>query len=154
MRQISNGTKTGQNHRKIKSRTLQVRHPLSWTSLFFAKVRFCPVKNKRNAANILFLNHFQYMGIYRKILQVLHAQPYVAYLKSLLKSILCYLYTAVLPPMRIALEHCTANLPLSTMRNMYSISALIKIPHGTTTGQSDTCRVVQCCKTTGFQYDK
>lgn len=46
-RQIPNGTKTGQNHRKIKSRTLQARHPLSWTSLFCAKVQFCPVKTSK-----------------------------------------------------------------------------------------------------------
>ena len=115
-RQIPNGTKTGQNHRKIKSRTLQARHPLSWTSLFCAKVQFCPVKNKQNPANMLPIKHLYYMCIFRKILQVLHAQTCVAYFKDLLKSVLCHLYTTVLPPMRIALEQCTTHLPLSAMR--------------------------------------
>lgn len=116
VRQIPNGTKTGQNHRKIKSRTLQARHPLSWTSLFCAKVQFCPVKNKQNPANMLPIKHLYYMCIFRKILQVLHAQTCVAYFKDLLKSVLCHLYTTVLPPMRIALEQCTTHLPLSAMR--------------------------------------
>lgn len=115
-RQIPNGTKTGQNHRKIKSRTLQARHPLSWTSLFCAKVQFCPVKNKQNPANMLPIKHLYYMCIFRKILQVLHAQTCVAYFKDLLKSVLCHLYTTVLPLMRIALEQCTTHLPLSAMR--------------------------------------
>ena len=116
VRQIPDGTKTGQNHRKIKSRTLQVRHPLSWTSLSSAKVRFCPVKSKQNPANMLPIKHLYYMCIFRKILQVLHAQTCVAYFKDLLKSVLCHLYTTVLPPMRIALEQCTTHLPLSAMR--------------------------------------
>lgn len=114
-RQSPDGTKTGQNHRKIKSRTLQARNPLPWTSLFPAKVQFCPVKNKQNPANILTINRFYHMGIFRKILQVLHAQSCVAYLKDLLKSVLCHLYTTALPPMRIALDKCITHLPLSVM---------------------------------------
>lgn len=116
VKQIPNGTKTGQNHRKIKSRTLQVLHPLSWTSLFCAKVQFCPVSCKQNPVNMLLIKHLYYMDIFRKILQVLHAQTCVAYSKDLLKSVLCHLYTTVLPPMRIALEQCTTHLPLSAMR--------------------------------------
>ena len=84
VKQIPDGTKTGQNHRKIKSRTLQVRHPLSWTSLSSAKVRFCPVKNKQIPVNMLLLNHFYRIGIFRKIQQMPHAQTYVAYFKDLL----------------------------------------------------------------------
>ena len=93
VRQIPDGTKTGQNHKKIKSRTLQALHPLSWTSLFTAKVRFCPVKNKQNLINILSIKHLYHIGIFGKILQVLHAQTCVAYSKGLLKSVLCHLYT-------------------------------------------------------------
>ena len=125
-RQIPDGTKTGQNHRKIKSRTLQARHPLSWTSLFCAKVQFCPVNCKQNPVNMLLIKHLYYMGIFGKILQVLHAQSCVAYFKDLLKSVLCHLYITVLPPMRIALEQCTTHLPLSAMRNVCSISKLVK----------------------------
>lgn len=126
VKQIPDGTKTGQNHRKIKSRTLQALHPLSWTSLFCAKVQFCPVKCKQNPANILSINHFYRMGIFRKIQQVLHAQTCVVYSKSLLKSVSCHLYTTALPPMSIALEQCTTHLPLSAMRNVCSISKLVK----------------------------
>lgn len=142
VRQIPDGTKTGQNHRKIKSRTLQARHPLSWTSLFFAKVRFCPVKNKQNPINILSINHLYRMSIFRKILQVLHAQTCVAYSKGLLKSVLCHLYTTVLPPMRIALEQCTTHLPLSAMRNVCSISKLVK---NSTWRNDRTKRHIQRC---------
>ena len=93
------------------------------------------------------------MGIFVKILQVPHAQTRVAYFKDLLKTVLCHLYTIALPPMRIALEQCTAHLPLSAMRNVCSISKLVKIPHGTVTGQSDIFSVVQCGKITDIQYN-
>ena len=36
------------------------------------------------------IKHLYYMGIFRKILQVLHSQTYVAYSKGLLKSVLCH----------------------------------------------------------------
>lgn len=143
-RQIPNGTKTGQNHRKIKSRTLQARHPLSWTSFFPAKVRFCPVKCKQNPANMLPIKHLYRMGIFRKILQVLHAQACVTYFKDLLKSVLCHLYTTVLPPMRIALEQCTTHLPLSAMRNVCSVSKLVK---NATWHNDRTKRHIQRCTT-------
>lgn len=137
VRQIPDGTKTGQNHRKIKSRTLQVRHPLSWTSLSSAKVRFCPVKNKQIPVNMLLLNHFYRIGIFRKIQQMPHTQTYVAYFKGLLKSVLCHLYTMAFPPMHIALDKCTTYLPLSAMLNVCSISKLAKIPYGYIAGQTD-----------------
>lgn len=141
-RQIPNGTKTGQNHRKIKSRTLQARHPLSWTSLFSAKVQFCPVNCKRNSANMLPIKHLYHMGIFRKILQVLHAQHCVSHSKDLLKTVLCHLYTAALPPMRIVLEQCTPHLPLSAMRNVCSISNLVK---NATWHNDRTMRHIQRC---------
>lgn len=142
VKQIPDGTKTGQKHRKIKSRTLQARHPLPWTSLFCAKVRFCPVKCKQNPANMLSINHFYRMGIFRKILQVLHAQYCVSHFKGLLKSVLCHLYTTALPPMRIVLEQCTTYLPLSTMRNVCSVSKLVK---NATWHNDRTKRHIQCC---------
>lgn len=142
VRKIPNGTKTRQNHRKIKSRTLQALHPLSWTSLFCAKVRFCPVSCKQNPANMLPIKHLYYMGIFRKILQVLHAQTCVAYSKDLLKTVLYHLYTIVLPPMRIVLEQCTTYLPLSTMRNVCSVSKLVK---NATWHNDRTKRHIQCC---------
>ena len=126
MRKIPDGTKTGQNHRKIKSRTHQARHPLSWTSLFSAKVRFCPVKNKQNPINMLSINHLYHMGIFGKILQVPHAQTRVAYSKGLLKSVLCHLYTKAFPPMHIVLDKCTTFLPLSEMLDVCSINLLVK----------------------------
>lgn len=142
VKQIPDGTKTGQNHRKIKSRTLQALHPLSWTSLFCAKVQFCPVKNKQNPANMLPIKHLYHMGIFRKILQVLHAQHCVSHFKDLLKSVLCHLYTTALPPMRIVLEQCTTYLPLSTMRNVCSVSKLVK---NATWHNDRTKRYIQRC---------
>lgn len=143
-KQIPDGTKTGQNHRKIKSRTLQARHPLSWTSLFCAKVQFCPVNCKQNPANMLLIKHLYHMGIFRKILQVLHAQHCVSYFEDLLKTVLYHLYTTALPPMRIALEQCTTYLPLSTMRNVRSVSKLVK---NTTWHNERTKRHIQRCTT-------
>lgn len=99
---------------------------------------------------MLLIKHLYHMGIFRKILQVLHAQACVAYFKDLLKSVLCHLYTTVLLPMRIALEQCTTYLPLSTMRNVCSVSKLVKMPHGTMTGQSDIFSVVQRGKIIDF----
>ena len=126
VRKIPDGTKTGQNHRKIKSRTLQALHPLSWTSFFCAKVRFYPVNCKQNPVNMLPIKYLYYMGFFRKILQVLHAQTCVAYFKDLLKSVLCHLYTPAFPPMHIAFDKCTTYLPLSTMLNVCPISKLVK----------------------------
>lgn len=48
VKRIPDGTKTGQNHGKIKQRTLLTVKPLSGCiTLSLAKVRNCPVKNER-----------------------------------------------------------------------------------------------------------
>lgn len=57
-REIPNGTKTGQNHRKIKSRTLCVLKPLLRILLFIAKVRFCPVTAKLFFGKVLLYREF------------------------------------------------------------------------------------------------
>lgn len=46
--QNQRGTKTGQNHGKIKSRTLRPKYPLWNTSVSFAKVQICPLKTRGN----------------------------------------------------------------------------------------------------------
>lgn len=46
--QNQRGTKTGQNHEKIKSRTLRPKYPLWNTSVSFAKVQICPLKTRGN----------------------------------------------------------------------------------------------------------
>lgn len=46
--QNQRGTKTGQNHGKIKSRTLRSKYPLWNTSVSFAKVQICPLKTRGN----------------------------------------------------------------------------------------------------------
>ena len=52
------GTKTGQNHGKIKSRTLCPKYPLWNTSVSFAKVQICPLKNERKSLFLSFTTHF------------------------------------------------------------------------------------------------
>lgn len=146
VRQIPDGTKTGQNHRKIKSRTLQVRHPLSWTSLSSAKVRFCPVKSKQFLINMLSINHLYHTGIFRKIQQMPHTQTYVAYSKGLLKSVLCHLYTMAFLPLHTVLDKCTTHLPLSAMLNVCPISKLAK---NTAWLHSRTKRHIQSCTMSG-----
>lgn len=146
VRQIPDGTKTGQNHRKIKSRTLQVRHPLSWTSHSSAKVRFCPVKSKQFLINMLSINHLYHTGIFRKIQQMPHTQTYVAYSKGLLKSVLCHLYTMAFLPLHTVLDKCTTHLPLSAMLNVCPISKLAK---NTAWLHSRTKRHIQSCTMSG-----
>lgn len=52
VRQTSNGTKTGQNHRKIKLRTLCSEYPSLNICFTGTKVQICPVKNKSKHLNI------------------------------------------------------------------------------------------------------
>ena len=56
--QNQRGTKTGQNHGKIKSRTLCPKYPLWNTSVSFAKVQICPLKNEGKSLFISFTTHF------------------------------------------------------------------------------------------------
>lgn len=52
VRQPPNGTKTGQNHRKIKLRTLCSEYPSLNICFTGTKVQICPVKNKSKYLNI------------------------------------------------------------------------------------------------------
>ena len=56
--QNQRGTKTGQNHGKIKSRTLCPKYPLWNTSVSFAKVQICPLKNEGKSLFLSFTIHF------------------------------------------------------------------------------------------------
>lgn len=56
--QNQRGTKTGQNHGKIKSRTLRSKYPLWNTSVSFAKVQICPLKNEGKSLFLSFTTHF------------------------------------------------------------------------------------------------
>ena len=58
--QNQRGTKTGQNHGKIKSRTLCPKYPLWNTSVSFAKVQICPLKNEGEIPISLIHNSFSY----------------------------------------------------------------------------------------------
>ena len=55
--QNQRGTKTGQNHGKIKSRTLCPKYPLWNTSVSFAKVQICPLKNEGKSLFLSFTTH-------------------------------------------------------------------------------------------------
>ena len=56
--QNQRGTKTGQNHGKIKSRTLCPKYPLWNTSVSFAKVQICHLKNEGKSLFLSFTTHF------------------------------------------------------------------------------------------------
>ena len=56
--QNQRGTKTGQNHGKIKSRTLRPKYPLWNTSVSFAKVQICPSKHEGKSLFLSFTTHF------------------------------------------------------------------------------------------------
>ena len=55
--QNQRGTKMGQNHGKIKSRTLCPKYPL-WKTSSFAKVQICPLKNEGKSLFLSFTTHF------------------------------------------------------------------------------------------------
>lgn len=56
--QNQRGTKTRQNHGKIKSKTLCPKYPLRNTSVSFAKVQICPLKNEGKSLFLSFTTHF------------------------------------------------------------------------------------------------
>ena len=58
VRQILDGTKTGQNHRKIKSRTPCSEYPHQNICYSSAKVRICPVKNESKRIKFTSIVHF------------------------------------------------------------------------------------------------
>lgn len=58
VKQNQRGTKTGQNHGKIKSRTLRPKYPLWNTSVSFAKVQICPLKNEGKSLFLSFTTLF------------------------------------------------------------------------------------------------
>lgn len=58
VRQIPEGTKTGQNHRKIKSRTPCSEYPYLNICYSSAKVQICPVKNESKRIKFTSIAHF------------------------------------------------------------------------------------------------
>ena len=67
--QNQRGTKTGQNHGKIKSRTLRPKYPLWNTSVSFAKVQICPLKNEGKFLFLSFTTHFPTIVLQMWLLQ-------------------------------------------------------------------------------------
>lgn len=68
--QNQRGTKTGQNHGKIKSRTLRSKYPLWNTSVSFAKVQICPLKNEGKSLFLSFTTHFPTIVLQMWLLQM------------------------------------------------------------------------------------
>lgn len=69
--QNQRGTKTGQNHGKIKSRTLRPKYPLWNTSVSFAKVQICPLKNEGKFLFLSFTTHFPTIVLQMWLLQAI-----------------------------------------------------------------------------------
>ena len=69
--QNQRGTKTGQNHGKIKSRTLRSKYPLWNTSVSFAKVQICPLKNEGKSLFLSFTTHFPTIVLQMWLLQAI-----------------------------------------------------------------------------------
>lgn len=63
VRQILDGTKTGQNHRKIKSRTPCSEYPHQNICYSGAKVQICPVKNESKRIKFTSIVHFLFSCI-------------------------------------------------------------------------------------------
>lgn len=64
------GTKTGQNHGKIKSRTLRPKYPLWNIFVSFAKVQICPLKNEGKSLFLSFTTHFPTIVLQMWLLQM------------------------------------------------------------------------------------
>ena len=58
VKQIPEGTKTGQNHRKIKSRTPYSEYPHLNICCSSAKVQICPVKNESKRIKLTSIEYF------------------------------------------------------------------------------------------------
>lgn len=69
--QNQRGTKMGQNHGKIKSRTLRPKYPLWNTSVSFAKVQICPLKNEGKSLFLSFTTHFPTIVLQMWLLQAI-----------------------------------------------------------------------------------
>ena len=69
--QNQRGTKTVQNHGKIKSRTLCPKYPLWNTSVSFAKVQICPLKNEGKSLFLSFTTHFPTIVLQMWLLQAI-----------------------------------------------------------------------------------
>ena len=69
--QNQRGTKTGQNHGKIKSRTLCPKYPLWNTSVSFAKVQICPLKNEGKSLYLSFTTNFPTIVLQMWLLQAI-----------------------------------------------------------------------------------
>lgn len=69
--QNQRGTKTGQNHGKIKSRILRPKYPLWNTSVSFAKVQICPLKNEGKSLFLSFTTHFPTIVLQMWLLQAI-----------------------------------------------------------------------------------
>ena len=67
--QNQRGTKTGQNHGKIKSRTLCAKYPWWNTSVSFAKVQICLLKNEGKSLFLSFTTHFPTIVLQMWLLQ-------------------------------------------------------------------------------------
>lgn len=69
--QNQRGTKTGQNYGKIKSRTLCPKYPFWNTSVSFAKVQICPLKNEGKSLFLSFTTHFHTIVLQMRLLQAI-----------------------------------------------------------------------------------
>lgn len=79
MRQNFDGTKMGQNRRKIKPRPLCSEYPFQNTFVLSTKVQICPVKNEPMSLFLSSITHFSiilYHSRYFKVLDTLfHVLP-------------------------------------------------------------------------------
>lgn len=87
VRQILDGTKTGQNHRKIKSRTPCSEYPYLNICCSGAKVQICPVKNESKRIKFTSIVHF-YFPVPRWITQTDFCPDWTGrHQKAMLKSV-------------------------------------------------------------------
>lgn len=98
MRQNPNGTKTGQNHRKIKSRTPYVRCPLAMNIFSYCKGTILSREKQTICNKNAVIQHIYPLGYFAADTSRPPYRRPVSERKHLLKSVFPLLYIAATPP--------------------------------------------------------
>lgn len=91
MRQNFDGTKMGQNRRKIKSRSLCSEYPFPNTFVPSTKVQICPVKNEPMSLFLSSITHFSIILYHSRYFKVLDTLFHVLQLNNVFLIVVHYL---------------------------------------------------------------
>lgn len=105
MRQNFDGTKMGQNRRKIKTRPLCSEYPFQNTFVPSAKVQICPVKNEPMSLFLSSITHFSIILYHSRYFKVLDTLFHVLPLNNVF----------------LIVVHCSSRLPIIETAHLYTL---------------------------------